>query len=494
MKLEPIVKELGSKYDVKPSEIAKSMDEAMKNPMFKDPKNVELRNIANEVDRYVNYLSFREPFKSKLGKGFQDMAYSIPGKYVLPFVKIPINLARVGANWSPLGAFKKLGWDRIFHKDWYSELTPNEKSDILGRSISGGIAITGIWGLMQSGLVEVTGQLSPNPDEKDLLYKQGYKPNSIYVKMSDGTMKGISYNHIPGLNVMCGLLGNWSDNIKYRSEKQDLKAEQESFIQSMSATLFGGAKTFLDNSVLTGVKNLLDQIEHKDPEGLDKAISNFIPNVRGGKRQLQKFADLIGVDLNWTDDNQYSTPELMDKILLKLDATSSLTRKYGNLGEPKESSLTVAFMPHTVDKSDPVYSYLLDNKIIPSTPKTLKVKGQDATPEQLSEYQKTGGERFGNILKNNLGKIKSYPKQYQEEIVKEIERKVHEETKSEIEYPAYKSNMNQVAKDIFTKYTPQYYKERDKKKEDIQTQKDKQQKPKITEYKKISLKKYKRAS
>jgi hypothetical protein len=387
-------------------------------------------NVIQDYEKYARELTFIEPL-GKVGKKFQELSNSSAAlKWVFPFIRIAVNLTKEGVKHTPLYIGKKL-----VTREW-SDLSHRQKTHLIRRAVVGSAVISGLLVAMENGKVEITGEGPRDRTKRELWLKSGYKPNHIYIGNT-----GIPYQNINPFNIILSVMGNISDYSKYDTKFNN---EDNGILNKSSLILGKVADTFLSNTFMQGAQNLIRAFEDGDPNLISKVITSPLPNIGG---IIRGFKGEYPV---------YEKATFWDYFQFKM-GVGDLTQKTDLYGEPKESPYRRFFFQTSDKRADEIASYMLDNNINVGVPTRPNIKGVEATDEQFNEYLKKSGKYLQNNLSKYFTKIKTYDKDFQDEITKRISDISKEEAKKEIENPKYKSQADKIIKDEI-KWRGDFYK------------------------------------
>jgi hypothetical protein len=196
--------------------------------------------------RDVNFLP--ESISAKTGQ-FQ------PIKYVVPFVNTPIQIMKIGAEYSPLGVVKV-----ITH-----QAKTAERSDVLARSLLGSLGMGFIVSQYADG--NITGAAPIEAAARDVFYASGKLPYSIKIGND-----WVSFSR----------LEPFSTPFKWTALLLDsLKDDPDRDIGSVAGKIGGVvAKALKDGSYLSGFSALVDVFNENNPSLerlLGRVTTGFIP-------------------------------------------------------------------------------------------------------------------------------------------------------------------------------------------------------------------------
>ncbi|MFQ5751598.1 MAG: hypothetical protein ACE5HI_06325, partial [bacterium] len=232
-------------------------------------------------------------------------------RLVVPFFRTPIRLAEFGLKRIPLASMVLPAERRALVNAFRG--SPEQFEEVLSRWFLGGSMIGAFTYEARQG--NITGRPPEDAEERDLLYRNGWRPYSIRV--------GKQYFSYRGLEPLSTFLGFAADVAGGRFADQD----EETFGRMLGRVSSGMADNFLNQPFLFGINSMLDAVD--DPENKGQF---FINNVVTGS----------------------TIPNLMRQIAVTVDPT---VRSPENLSEAIMSQipgLTKKVPPRTTVFGDPV--------------------------------------------------------------------------------------------------------------------------------------------
>jgi len=401
--------------NISTNDVVKSIDSFLKDPQFKLPDGGDkvYRDLAEYLDKYAEYVTFRTPLKSTFAKGAQETLYVKP---IVPFVRVMANIMKAGYKSSPIGFVKLFGKGA-------KNLTVFERQDIVRRAMAGTIFYSGVGSLMANGKVEVTGSGPDSKKERELWDKLGYKPNHIYYVKDNGQKKGISYQNINPFNVILAVMGNWQDQYRFGTK---LISDEKSFMEKLSYALGGAAATMTDQSFMQGVSNFFNWIKYKDEKYLEDFVTKpFIPNIVGFKRNLEEYIS--------GKKPRFNAITWWERVKRRVGLYEGLTPVYSAYGGQKESGYErFPFFP-SVTKRDPMLEMFQKRNLGISVPsKNTKLGNRIMTPKEYSEYVRISGNGIMGLLRTNKSTIQRLDDEQAQNFIDKIIRKERQQAKQKI--------------------------------------------------------------
>lgn len=349
------------------------------------------------------------------------------GDILLPFAKVPGNLAAQGANYSPLGLLRSVVEVTIDAKR--GTLDPQKQAQAarnFGRGVTGTALLAGFAALALKGLIDVAG--ADDEDKESLEKAQGKTGTQWNLSATLRALNGGDATWKDGDVLMSlGFLDPLNPIMAAGSLLADDYAENGASAASIAKASLGGVwQSVLDLPAMTSISSLIDAYSYAEGEtdaeklinaGLDyagsQAASFVVPNaVRG-----------IATGLDNTVRNQYSgetvgevtldsiksgIPGLRGTLPASLDPFGREKTQTGSatMNMLNNNVLPGAFTKYketAIEKTiESVYDQTEEAGIYPnkSAPKTIVVNKQkvNLTPEQRDEYMSVSGDTALSVM------------------------------------------------------------------------------------------------
>lgn len=376
---------------------------------------------ANAIATAINQISNR----NKVAKKIKDAT--------LPFVKTPLNVAKAGVEYNPVGLLKTIVYDSV--KLRKGEITVNKYIDNLAKGLTGtGVAVLG-YALADGGILKASG----SDDDKKEKYDEELGNQTYSIRIGDKTysLDWLSPVGIP-LFVGAELKALKDSNVKENnsiSTDDDEKFNQavKSF-ENLANAMANSMSPMSEMSMISGLTSALKSYEQDSTKMLGTMGTNAI------KSYVNQFIPtLLGQIARTTDDYERATTSTKTGVLTKaidqtkLQVMSKIPGLRQNLpvksdiwGKEKQSDSNIStriinnfINPATVkdvnvskvDKElNDLYDKIGETAILPSTiEKTYKINGQiyRMTSKEFSDYKKSYGQTSYKLL-NDLIKTKEY--------------------------------------------------------------------------------------
>lgn len=345
---------------------------------------------------------------------------------VIPFKKTPINVAKTGASYSPLGLVKSFTLDVANLKN--GKITANQYIDNLAKGLTGtGITAVG-YALAQAGILSASGD---DDDQKNEYYKEdrGNQPFSVTIGDKTYSLDWLAPTAIP---LFIGAELNY--NIKNADEEQtteDILDRISNSIDAMSSAM----NPMIEMSMLSGLASTIKSFSQGDTQVFqnlainagESYINQFFPTLGG---QISKIVDDTERSTTSTKKNAFAKAvdstgkQILNKIPFASQLLPAKTDVWGNTlkrdSNPFYRALQQTTFPWTeknlkstnVDNAiSDLYEETGEKSVLPNTSinKDFTLNGEKyrMTSEEYAEYKKQYGKNSYNLL-NGLTSSKEY--------------------------------------------------------------------------------------
>lgn len=374
---DELFKAIARRSEINALAVRQAAQESLKGPALADRVQQLKANPTPEmVDKAVDYGRY-QTFQKQLGEaGTALMRFSntAPGaKFVLPFIRTPVNLIKYATERTPAGFVMKSVRDDMSGKNG------NAARDMAIARMGLGTTIAAVvTSLAAEG--HVTGGGPTDRRERALLQADGWQPYSI--KIGDTYY---AYNRLDPLGLLVGAAADLVEVGKVLPEKEKEK---------IASTIVAGiVKNLVNKTWLQGPANLVEAIYDPDRYG-DSFVNGFLGvAVPQGVAQTAQEIDPVMRDARST----------LDTWRARIPGESeSLPPKRRLFGEPTERSQGAGGIPFspimtTQAKNDPVLAEMRRMKITVDTP-DRQVMGVKLPPAIYSEYVRMAGEPAKQLL------------------------------------------------------------------------------------------------
>lgn len=221
--------------------LSQRADDLVRNP----PENLHI-----DAEQFQRYVTFQETLHGDnwvqtIGQAGQKLAGLPLGRFVLPFVKTPTNIAQYAIERTPLAPSLKTWRDDVAAGGAKRDLALARMG--LGSTLAALVASEAATG-------RITGGGPSNPQEKDALKATGWQPYSVLI---DGKYYG--YNRLDPMGAVVGMAADAVDTLQYAEEEDSKEAVA-------GAVVLGFADALMSKTYLQGLSSLMDVITHGDRE------------------------------------------------------------------------------------------------------------------------------------------------------------------------------------------------------------------------------------
>lgn len=234
------------------------------NKRVASPSIREWRDARDEARKQT----FNEPLKGKTGALIKNLRGFPGGKWVIPIVKIPFNLFKMGLDFTPVGIARAFMHDKAFN-DFMKGVNPRHvdmtdiklRNNIFARNVVGVAAMA--WAYNQARQNKLSGRGPSDPKVRQELEAAGWQPYSVKVGNH-----WISYRYLEPIATPLMMAGTIADTQRY----DNMQTNHE---------LIGRALT----NVASGEMDLIPFMHSL------AAVSAAVEGGAGGTSKLLRFAD-----------------------------------------------------------------------------------------------------------------------------------------------------------------------------------------------------------
>lgn len=372
---------------------------------------------------------------------------------VIPFKKTPINVAKAGASYSPLGLVKSFTIDISNLRK--GKINANQYIDNLAKGLTGtGIAAVG-YALAQAGVLSASGD---DDDQKNQYYQEdrGNQPFSLKIGDKTYSLDWLAPTAIP---LFIGAELNYNvNNSNEEQTAEDVLDRVSNGIDAMSSAM----NPMIEMSMLSGLASTIKSFSQGDTQVFQNLainagksyINQFFPTLSG---QIAKIVDDTERSTTSTKKNAFAKAvdstgkQILNKIPFASQLLPAKTDVWGNTlkrdSNPLYRGLQQMAFPWTekslkstdVDNAiSDLYEETGEKSVLPNTSinKDFTLNGEKyrLTPEEYAEYKRQYGKNSYNLL-NGLTSSKEYKSMNNEQKTEAIS-KVYEyaNEKNKVDY------------------------------------------------------------
>lgn len=381
---------------------------------------------------------------------------------IIPFKKTPINVAKTGIEYSPIGIVKSFTTD--IAKLRKGDINVNQYIDNLAKGLTGtGITLAG-YALAQAGILSASGD---EDNQKNQYYQQDRGNQSFSLKIGDKTY---SLDWLSPTAIPLFIGAQLNDNVKNAGEEQTTEDMLDKISNSIDA-MASAMNPMIEMSMLSGVASAVKSFAQGDAQffqnlAINSAksyVNQFFPTLGG---QIAKMVDDTERTTTSTKQNMFAKAvdstgrQILNKIPFASKLLPAKTDVWGNelKREPNKlyRALQQAVFPWTektlkstnVDNSiSDLYEKTGDNSVLPNTSInkdfTINSEKYRLTSDEYANYKKQYGKTSYNLL-NKLTSSSEYKNMTDEQKTKAIsEIYSYANEKNKIDY-ANKNNIKDV--------------------------------------------------
>lgn len=426
--------------------------------------------IASAVSQFQN--------KNNITKFFVDA--------ILPFKKTPMNVAKGGIEYSPVGFLKASTVDLARLRK--GNITINQYIDNLSKGLTGtGIAFAG-YALAKAGVLKASG--SDDNDKEKFDEEQGKQSYAITIGGKTYSLDWLAPTGIPLFIGAEFQRLSVQNNSEKSTEKTNDESKLSEIVKSVANIANAGATSINPMSEMSMISGLTSVLSSYKKEN---ALGDMMTNA--GKSYVNQFVPtLLGQVAKITDDYERTTTSTKTRTIEKaVDQTinqvkskvpglrQTLPIKTDIWGRNKETEPNLPLRafnsfvnPATVknvstDKVDKELNKLYDvnnnNSILPDVlQKTLTIDGQKyrLTNKEYADYTKKYGETSYKIINNLISssEYKSMSKTQKEEAISNVYAYAKEANKLDYaknnNLKVDKSTLYKIMSELNTKGKSQY--------------------------------------
>jgi hypothetical protein len=415
---------------VRENEILDRLKDRSDNPdtSIADAETEALGNIAGQATRLGLHAAYREDVPGGLGvfsRIIQRARAENPViSFIIPFNKLPMNLANEYMAWTPIGVWRGRdfwpepiarmfgGGDTKAIEKYYGaipgfaervargEISNRELRDMAYEQMVKGAVGTAAMGLIGGYLATqkdnpdppfwITGEGPPDSRGRDIAKAEGNFPYTIKI----GSTR-FSYEGLGGLKGMLAAVGGAADYMRYHAHPTDPGLY---FGGAVLSSAIGAAGSVTDSSPLQGLASILSIAEGRNTD----------EKLRRAQDQVAQWASTAGmVPVGGTfgrqtyrvfRPEQYEANDLSSTFIRNIPVlnTMFLRPKLNVLGEPVTNPpwIKIPGAP-IIQTSDPVWQYIDHTGLHLTLPGyNKKIDGQALSPEELHIYHETRGKNL----------------------------------------------------------------------------------------------------
>uniref|UniRef100_A0A6M3J4P9 Putative structural protein n=1 Tax=viral metagenome TaxID=1070528 RepID=A0A6M3J4P9_9ZZZZ len=342
-------------------------------------------DMLKEANRVAEYRLFRQA-PGKFGQTLMNLRDAVsvfgikPLRFVIPFIRTPLNLVKFGLERTPLGFLNPKLWENVAQKN-------PEAADQIARATIGAIGLASLTWYFAAGMI--TGAPPRDRAARDRFYREGKQPYAIRV----GDF-WVSYQRLEPFNQLLGMVAILSDSI----ENND-KGTLEKIADAVNT--FG--QNFISQTYMSSVSDLLNMLgepERYAGKWLDRfAASMAVPMSSATRTAAMMFDQTVRDPETAWETIEASIPGLSTKVKAKLST----------LGEEIERKSPPWFPINVTPVEETVLSQELERLEFDIGFAGGSISGIELSDDEQREYQILSGK----LIKDDLKKLMVTPEYWQ---------------------------------------------------------------------------------
>ncbi len=278
--------------------------------------------LQRSAMREAEYATFREE-PGAFAQQLIQMKKKIPAiGFVIPFVRTVSNIFNQGIEHTPAGFFMK----RALSKD------PREATIAQGRAAMGSLMALPIVYAASTG--RLSGAGPKDPADRAALYEQGWRPNSIKMKIPAGVAKTIgaslspdgeywvNYSLFQPFSIPAAIIANAVESYDELSKRGTQQTVQQSAEELVAQTIARVANTAISQTYMQGIFGLVGALENPEGGAVNFArqlARGFVP-LSGALQSGVKATDpLLREADSLEEELQRTVPGLSQNLRPRLD-------------------------------------------------------------------------------------------------------------------------------------------------------------------------------
>lgn len=381
---------------------------------------------------------------------------------ILPFVKTPMNVAKAGASYSPVGLAKSIVYDTVQLRK--GNINANQYIDNISKGLTGtGIALIG-YALAKSGILKASG----SDDDKKEQFEENQGKQTYAIQIGDNTYS-LDWLSPTGIPLFIGA-EIWEMNLNKEKNSASSTDEDSTYNQILNSgtnllnAMANAMNPMTEMSMLSGLTSALQSYE----QGSAKMLASMTTNA--GKSYINQFIPTaLGQIAKTTDKYERSTSSTKQGVLSRAvdSAKNQIMSKVPGLRQKLPTKTDV--WGNDLKQADNIGQRALENAVLPYTRKSVSTNEVDKELTRL--YDETGESSvLPGILDKNItidgekyrftaDEYASYKKQYGKESFKMFSNVVRstsyknmsDEKRQEVIEKIYTYNKELIKKDYADK-------------------------------------------
>lgn len=372
------------------------------------PESVAIRQQA---DTFATRTVFQER-PGQIAQLLQVAAQKFPPlSFVVPFIKTPANIMRQGLEFSPAGFLMQAA------RQQGRAGTQAQARVAAGTAAAGALAYYAATG-------RLSGDGPRDREQRAALMESGWRPNSV--RIGD---QWVSYQLFQPVSVQAAVIANAFE------AWQDQGAKPKAAADVIASTLAKSGRSFLDQSFLQGLADLVEALEEPDrfaPRYAGRFASSMVP-LSGAVRTVQQATDpVVRSPKGAAETFQSGLPGYSEQVQARIDRFGEVVTREGGATRRAADPFNVSSVTH-----DPVAGELARLGVEVSLP-SGSLDGFELTRQQQQVLQQARGRAVRRSLERLMRdrRFTSAPDSARvaavERVISETRRRVTERAKREL--------------------------------------------------------------
>lgn len=374
---------------------SRKVQEFIANP----PQDLKLAAMENaDYLTFTSKLHESENLFSKASGKLQEMANAAPAlRFIVPFIRTPVNIFAFTMERTPLGLFMKSVRNDIFSG------SGAERALAIARMSLGSMLMATAYELVMSDMI--TGGGPGDPELREAKRRAGWLPYSIKVGG-----QYVSYNRLDPFGSIVGMAADAAEMWNH-IQGEGSERDREKMATMVIASL---AKNLVNKTYMEGFARIVDVIHDPQRYGegwMKQFLGSFVPS---GVAHLERLTDpTISETQGVLDAIKARIPGLSQALPPKRNLWGEVIHFQGALGPD-----VVSPFYQSREAGSPIDDEIVRNRVDSiRTPTARSVfAGVELTPQQISRFQEIMGQEVrhnGLPLKDYLNNLIQAP-EYQE--------------------------------------------------------------------------------
>lgn len=391
---------------LKGARLARRVAEIEANP---SPDILEKVTKESLIRTYQNKPS--EAFAGIL-RSFQRFPYV--GRFIVPFIKTPVNIAGQSAMRSPLGWLKVA--HSIANKKGQEQVVDEAAKAAMGSLIAAGVAYHAANG-------NITGAPPKDPAERDQWYRTGKRPYSAKIA-------GYWVPYTIGEPWAAGI-GMVADSVQ--NAKREAKDVDPSIATAVIATF---PRYFVSKTFMSGIRDFMDALsdgERFGPKLLMRQASGMVP-YSGFMRYIQSTYDQTMKDPQTVGQAVKSViPGLADSVPRRLDVYGNVMKYPGFDESVLQGVASLAAVPMSAAIDDPLVSEDVELDRMTGYP-SRSLAGVPLSDDEYRDFLRRSGQLYQTVRRDlqSLDGWKSMDAAARNSVLSEFQEKARMEARLNI--------------------------------------------------------------